>query len=98
MSTRHFASSPRFAGVQRLLLVVQLRGHGTLNKTSPARFRLYFRTSHKTSLLGSRVKGSLNILTGIKNMSLLEPSDWPVLDPSKFHSGRSAGGIEIKVF
>ncbi len=55
----------------------------------PAGFRLYLSTSHKTNLLGSLRKGSLNIAEGMRYMSLLEPSDWYVLEPSKFHSGRS---------
>lgn len=56
---------------------------------SPAGLRLYMSTSQSTSLLGSFLNGSLNMATGIRNMSLLEPSDWYVLEPSKFHSGRS---------
>lgn len=52
---------------------------------------MYFSTSHSTSLLGSRQKGSLNIQTGTRNMSLLEPSACAVLEPSKFHSGTSVG-------
>lgn len=55
----------------------------------PAGLRLYLSTSQSTSLLGSFLNGSLNMAAGIRNMSLLEPSDWYVLDPSKFHSGRS---------
>lgn len=58
-------------------------------KIVPAGKRLYFRTSQRTSLLGSRVNGSLNMRTGMRNMSLLEPSAWYVLEPSKFHSGIS---------
>ena len=60
-----------------------------MKSLSPAGLRLYLRTSHRTSLLGSKVKGSLNIQTGMRNMSLLEPSAWSVLEPSKFHSGIS---------
>lgn len=52
---------------------------------------MYFSTSHSTSLLGSRQKGSLNMQTGTRNMSLLEPSACAVLEPSKFHSGTSVG-------
>lgn len=55
----------------------------------PAGFRLYLRTSQRTSLLGSRVNGSRNMWTGMRNISLLEPSAWQVLEPSKFHSGMS---------
>lgn len=68
---------------------------------SPAGFLLYFSTSQSTSLLGSRQKGSLNMQTGTRNMSLLEPSACAVLEPSKFHSGTSArqeghgGGSEV---
>lgn len=68
---------------------------------SPAGFLLYFSTSQSTSLLGSRQKGSLNMRTGTRNMSLLEPSACAVLEPSKFHSGTSArqerhgGGSEV---
>lgn len=51
---------------------------------------MYFSTSQSTSLLGSRQKGSLNMQTGTRNMSLLEPSACAVLEPSKFHSGTSA--------
>lgn len=51
------------------------------------------RTSHRTSLFGSRVNGSLNMQTGTRYMSLLEPSAWEVLEPSKFHSGMSEGGV-----
>lgn len=50
---------------------------------------MYFSTSQSTSLLGSRQKGSLNMRTGTRNMSLLEPSACAVLEPSKFHSGTS---------
>lgn len=63
----------------------------------PAGIRLYLSTSHSTSLLGSLLKGSLNMATGIRNMSLLEPSDWYVLEPSKFHSGRSGWGEKINL-
>lgn len=42
----------------------------------PAGNRLYLRTSQSTSLFGSRVNGSLNMLTGTRYMSLLEPSAW----------------------
>lgn len=59
---------------------------------SPADWRLYLKTSQRTSLLGSLRKGSRNIAAGRRYMSLLEPSDWKVLEPSKFHSGRS--GVE----
>lgn len=55
----------------------------------PAGKRLYLRTSQRTSLLGSRVNGSLNMRAGTRYMSLLEPSAWYVLEPSKFHSGIS---------
>lgn len=55
----------------------------------PAGSRVCLSTSHSTSLFGSKRKGSLNIQTGISSMSLLCPLDWPVLEPSKFHSGRS---------
>lgn len=51
-------------------------------------------TSQRTSLFGSRVNGSLNMQTGTRYMSLLEPSAWEVLEPSKFHSGMSEGGIQ----
>lgn len=61
----------------------------SLDLCSPAGWRLYVSTSQSTSLLGSFLNGSLNRATGIRNMSLLEPSDWYVLEPSKFHSGRS---------
>ncbi len=44
-------------------------------KDVPAVFRLYLSTSHKTNLLGSLRKGSLNIAEGMRYMSLLEPSD-----------------------
>lgn len=64
---------------------------GRVVKTVPAGKRLYFRTSQMTSLLGSRVNGSLNMRTGTRYMSLLEPSAWYVLEPSKFHSGMSEG-------
>lgn len=57
--------------------------------TVPAGKRLYLRTSQRTSLFGSRLNGSLNMLTGMRYMSLLEPSAWNVLEPSKFHSGTS---------
>lgn len=57
----------------------------------PAGKRLYLRTSQRTSLLGSSVNGSLNMQTGMRYMSLLEPSAWYVLEPSKFHSGTSDG-------
>lgn len=59
--------------------------------TLPAGKRLYLRTSQRTSLFGSRLNGSLNMLTGMRYMSLLEPSAWNVLEPSKFHSGTSEG-------
>lgn len=62
----------------------------------PAGIRLYLRTSQRTSLLGSRENGSLNMRTGLRYMSLLEPSDWYVLEPSKFHSGISAQTNEMK--
>lgn len=55
----------------------------------PAGKRLYFRTSQRTSLFGSSVNGSLKMRTGLRYMSLLEPSAWYVLEPSKFHSGMS---------
>lgn len=42
----------------------------------PADLRLYFSTSHRTSLFGSLRNGSRNIAAGIRYMSLLEPSDW----------------------
>ena len=45
-------------------------------KKVPAAKRLYLRTSQRTSLFGSRVKGSLNMRTGMRYMSLLEPSAW----------------------
>lgn len=56
---------------------------------SPADWRLYLKTSQRTSLLGSLRKGSRNMAAGRRYMSLLEPSAWKVLEPSKFHSGRS---------
>lgn len=42
-----------------------------------------------------RRKGSLKTLTGYKYISELEPSAWPVLEPSKFHTGQS--GLKIKM-
>lgn len=63
---------------------------GDRNVTNvPAGKRLYLKTSQRTSLFGSRVNGSLNMQTGMRYMSLLEPSAWYVLEPSKFHSGMS---------
>ena len=56
---------------------------------SPADWRLYLKTSQRTSLFGSLRKGSRNMAAGRRYMSLLEPSAWKVLEPSKFHSGRS---------
>lgn len=61
---------------------------GNVNNV-PAGKRLYFRTSQRTSLFGSSVNGSLKMRTGLRYMSLLEPSAWYVLEPSKFHSGMS---------
>ena len=56
----------------------------------PAGFRLYLKTSQNTSLLGSLQKGSRNMAGGTRYMSLLEPSDLKVLEPSKFHLGNSS--------
>lgn len=64
---------------------------------TPAGFRLYLKTSQNTSLLGSLRKGSRNMAAGTRYMSLLEPSDWKVLDPSKFHSGNSGGKRNGKI-
>ena len=84
----------RLVSVQKCHLVITKRYLNKGNHTSrspalPAGFRLYFSTSHRTSLLGSLRNGSRNIAEGIKYISLLEPSDWYVLEPSKFHSGSS---------
>ena len=72
-----------------LLYSIRELGAPTSPLHAPAGFRLYFRTSQNTSLLGSLRKGSRNMAAGTRYMSLLEPSDCKVLEPSKFHSGNS---------
>ena len=67
-----------------------------LKKKVPAGRRLYLKTSQSTSLLGSRMNGSRNMQTGFRYMSLLEPSAWYVLEPSKFHSGISEKTISTQ--
>ena len=54
---------------------------------------------HRTPAVGSLWKGSQNMAAGTRYMSLLDPSDWKVLEPSEFHSGDSSThlGSESKV-
>lgn len=58
------------------------------------------RVSHNTILFFPRLKGSRNIATGRRYTSLLQPSAWYVLEPSKFHIGSSSwlDGSESTVF
>ena len=56
--------------------------------------------SHSKSLFFPRLNGSRNSATGCRYTSLLAPVACPVLEPSKFQTGRSSGvcGSKSTVF
>jgi hypothetical protein len=56
----------------------------------------YLYVSAMTSLFLPPKNGSRKIVHGLINTSELEPSAWPVLEPSKFHHGNSLGCLGSK--